>query len=179
MILKPTVLKAFTTFAPDAHCAAISPAEVEVPTSSPVKSGRKGLSASIRILPVRLPAPARESLAAGHGVASSITSHLPAASATLPALADGPASPSSFFISSDSGWRELNITVWPLRAQRLPSVPPTLPEPMIAIFIVLTEKQLRIVVQIVAPIDPRMAAFAFVIFVFDAVRIEYLSEVLR
>ena len=53
MMLRPTVLNAFTTLAPAAHLATTSPADVVVPAARPVRPGSRGLVASIRTLPVR------------------------------------------------------------------------------------------------------------------------------
>ncbi|HXB75190.1 MAG TPA: hypothetical protein VNY05_43560 [Candidatus Acidoferrales bacterium] len=74
-------------------------------------------------------------LVAGQGVASNSTSLARTASANDDARAPAPAFAASCFISSDSGWREPKITVWPFRAHRVPSAPPTLPEPIIPIVI--------------------------------------------
>src|SRR5207253_1629848 len=81
MCWAPIVLNALTTLAPGAQRATSSAAEVVWPSVSPDRSGRSGLVASTRILPVRSPAPRRAAWAAAQGVASSTTSPWAAASA--------------------------------------------------------------------------------------------------
>src|ERR1022692_3795881 len=71
MMLKPTVLKAFTTLAPWAQAATCSAPEVVVPYSRPARLGKSGLVASMSTLPDRSPNPSTTVLAAGQGVANS------------------------------------------------------------------------------------------------------------
>src|SRR6184192_3390870 len=103
MMFAPTVLKAFTTLAPGAHDATCSAAEEVVPTASPDRSGFSGLIASMSIFPDRFPALSRICFVAGHGVARIRTSPALAAPAAVAALAEGPASATSCFISADCG----------------------------------------------------------------------------
>src|ERR1044071_4323994 len=62
---------------------------------------------------------------------SSTTSPNATASATLPALASGP-SPSTISFSC-SGWREENMTGWPVLTNKAPSALPSRPAPIVAI----------------------------------------------
>src|SRR5947209_429538 len=110
-MVAPMLLKALTTFAPGAQVATSSPAEVEVPISSPERSGSNGLVASMRIFPVRSPAEERMVLVTGQGVASRTTSLTATAWVVLAALEAGPAFATSCFISGESGVLELNTTV--------------------------------------------------------------------
>src|SRR5689334_6213936 len=96
MMLKPMVLNALTTRAPGAQAATCSPPELLASTESPERSGNRGLVASIKILPLRLPADSRAARVVDHGVARTTTSLFAAASATEAARADDPASCKSF-----------------------------------------------------------------------------------
>jgi len=60
-----------------------------------------------------------------------MTSPNATASATVPALAFGPALATRSF--SESGLREENITGWPSLANSVPSAPPSRPAPIVAI----------------------------------------------
>src|SRR5689334_14548704 len=73
MLLKPVVLKIFTTFAPRAHCCTRSPPE-PCAWSSPARFGSSGLVASSTTLRSRLPHAAIACPVAGQGVARTTTS---------------------------------------------------------------------------------------------------------
>src|SRR5688572_21802555 len=63
-----------------------------------------------------------------------MTSPKASVSSIVPREAFGPASAAS--LSSVCGWRELKRTLWPARAQSLPTTPPILPEPTMPMFMI-------------------------------------------
>jgi hypothetical protein len=69
---KPTVLKAFTTFAPASFACTCSPDEVSLAISMPPWANLMALVASITILPPTLPRLASVSSMPFHGTASTI-----------------------------------------------------------------------------------------------------------
>ena len=85
ILLKPVVLKIFTTRAPGAQAATCSPADVVRPMESPESPGAIGFVASSNTLPVRSPAAANAACAAPYGVARTTTSASRTASPTEPA----------------------------------------------------------------------------------------------
>src|SRR5436305_9320425 len=133
MLLAPVVLKILTTRACGAQEATCSAAEVSNPWVSPERFGASGLVQSKTILPARPPALFTASWVAPQGVARTTTSAPAAASATDAALA--PVSSTSFFTLGSEASRTPNVTSCPARAQPRPRAPPTLPAPMIPIFI--------------------------------------------
>src|SRR5437867_9382481 len=139
MFFAPVVLNALTTRAPVAQAATCSPAEVVWPRTKRNPSGPivNGFVASIRIFPLRLPAACSALCAPSQGVARTTTEASFTASAIVAARVLLPASRNSFFTFSSPGFLTPNVTTCPFFAQRAPRVPPTLPAPMIAIFIVL------------------------------------------
>ena len=80
---------------------------------------------------------------ASQGVAKSTTWLVAAASDADAARAFGPARFTNSDISGEAEFREANATVWPLWAHRVPSVPPTFPDPMIAMFMYLGMRKER------------------------------------
>src|SRR5437588_188232 len=86
------------------------------------------------IFPARSPQPWTASRVACHGVASTMTCEAAAASRfDLTAIPEEVARVRDF---SEAGSRTPNVTAWPRRAHALPSVSPTPPAPITAIFTV-------------------------------------------
>src|SRR3989442_819009 len=135
MCWAPIVLNAFTTLAPAAHRAISSPADVVCPSASPERSGFRGLVASTTTFPLRSPAPLIASWADPQGTARTTISAAATAFRTLAACALPPESFSSSSSFRSWGSRTPKTTSCPRAAHAFPSVPPTLPAPMIAIFI--------------------------------------------
>src|SRR3954452_15293757 len=133
MLLAPVVLKTLTTRACGAQEAICSAAEVSNPWVSPERFGASGFVQSKTTLPARPPAPLTASWVPPQGVARTTTSAPAAASATDAALA--PVSSTSFCTLGSDASRTPNVTSCPARAQPRPRAPPTLPAPMIPIFI--------------------------------------------
>src|SRR5581483_2006054 len=123
------VLNAFTTFAPD-HSATCSAADVVKPTTSPFKSGRRGLVQSTTTLERRSPQSRIACSAAGHGTDSTTTSLAPAASRLLPAFARPPVLASNA-LSSLNPHRELQSEPHdPLQPTVSPVLRPRCPRPV-------------------------------------------------
>src|SRR3569623_3744762 len=94
-----------------------------------------GLVQSSTILPLRFPIVRIAPWVSGQGVVNTMTSAKGAASCGRPACTLPRMPPSTARVYSDAGWRTPKNTWWPaFSAQVLPSAPPTLPAPMIAIF---------------------------------------------
>src|SRR6266852_5805220 len=129
MLSAPVVLNALTTFAPFAHRATSSAAEVVWPMARPAITfppRATGFVQSTRILPLSFPAAPIALLAASQGVVSAITSPKAAASAILPALARAPHSATSALTFLSAGARaELDFmaTGGPALAQRSTYIP--------------------------------------------------------
>src|SRR5438552_8519924 len=138
MLFAPVVLNALTTRAPVAQDATCSPAEVVWPRTrrNPSDLMANGFVASIRIFPFRLPAACSALCAPSQGVASTTTEASFTASPIVAARAVLQALFNNFFNFSSPGFLTPKVTVCPFLAQRAPRVPPTLPAPMIAIFII-------------------------------------------
>src|SRR5579863_2255421 len=139
MLPKPVVLSVLKTEAPAAQPCTFSPAEMLWPISSPSPSGpiASGLVASRIILPLILPSERMAASACGHGVVSTMKSADAAASAGTTARALPPILLNTACVFSAAGLRTPNKMSCPaFCAHALPSVPPTLPAPMMAIFMV-------------------------------------------
>src|SRR5215510_1699873 len=130
MFSTPVVLKTFTTCARGAHVATCSAPDVARPTAKPERSALSGFVQSKSILPLRSPTARSTLSAASHGVASTMTAPKAAASAMLPARAEGPLRATSSRTFGSAGSRTPKNTACPRRAQRHPSVPPTPPVPI-------------------------------------------------
>jgi hypothetical protein len=131
--VKPDGIERFDDARGDAHCATCSAAEVVVPRAKPERSGNSGLVASITILPERSPRLSITCWVTLQGVAISNTSPRLAAPGMVVRVPE-PVFCSSPRASLELGSRTPKATVCPLRAQRAPRVPPTLPAPMMPIF---------------------------------------------
>src|SRR5262245_7691199 len=134
MCCAPIVLKALTTLAPGTQAATCSPAEVVCPMTSPERSGWRGFVASTRTLPRREPAAVSASLAAGHGVARTTTSVGATASRTVAARTRPPADRTTSWTLVSIGSRTPKTISCPAEAHPWPRALPTLPAPMMAIF---------------------------------------------
>src|SRR5262249_35052187 len=132
MLSAPIWLRVLNTEAPDAQTATCSPPDVPCPitSSSPCRPIPSGLVQSIKILPERSPSFPTAVSVAGQGVARATTPALRAASGGVWSLSCGS---KAYFKSTGSGTP--NITSSPVRNQARPSADPTLPAPIIAIFI--------------------------------------------